>query len=130
MYYPGVDFWDGQTRDQIRLKMEAINEREERELIRSLAVMRDLKDPSEALPRWFVDPEMQKANAKIEPFDFSISAQRGMVEAVERGLIPEHVWTDQLVSIWENLLAASGDIYEWRRKEMESHKKGRARQNG
>jgi len=120
MYYPGVDFWDGQTLDQIRLKMEAVNAREERELVRALAVMRDLKDYSLALPRWTVDPDEARLYRKVEPFDFSLSAQRGIVEAVERGLIVGDVWTDQVLPAWENLLAATGDLEKWRAKELES----------
>lgn len=126
MHYPHVDFWDGVTRDQIVLMMEAVYEKERREWIRSVSIMNGLDDPSEALPRWTVNPHVTRLKTPIEPFDFSLSAQRGIVEAVERGLVVGDVWADQVLPMWEHLLAATGDLQTWRQKEMESLTRGRA----
>jgi len=131
MYYPGVDFWDGVTRDQIALMMEAVYEKERRDLVRAIAVMHGLDDPADALPRWTLDHETTEIKRKtVEPFDFSLSAQRGIVEAVERGLIKGDVWADQVLPAWENLLAATGDLAEWRAREIKSLSRRRARQYG
>lgn len=127
MHYPGVDFWDGVTRDQIALMMEAVYEKERRELVRAGAIMNGLEDPSLALPRWTVDPRIAKLKTPIEPFDFSLSAQRGIVEAVERGLIKGDVWADQVLPAWEHLLAASGDLGSWREREIANLSKRRAK---
>ncbi|HET7558354.1 MAG TPA: hypothetical protein VFK80_00215 [Limnochordia bacterium] len=62
---------------------------------------------------------------RVEPLDFSISAQRGMVEAVERGLIRDAAWR-QIVPVWEHLLAASGDLDAWQ-ESGRSGKGGRSR---
>jgi len=130
MYYPGIDFWDGVTRDQIMLMMEAVFEKERRELVRASATLNGLDDIREALPRWTVDPNTSRLRKPIEPFDFSISAQRGIVEAVERGLIKGKVWADQVLPAWEHLLAATGDLDEWRRREAESLRQRRANRRG
>lgn len=109
MFYPGVDFWT-QTEDQVALKMEAVNAREGRELVRATAAMAGLDDPADAFPRWHIGEGGEAA----EPLDFSVSAQRGMVEAVERGLITGDVWRRSVHPVWTNLLAATGDIDAWR----------------
>src|SRR5690606_18550435 len=86
-----------------------------RELVRSSAAFGGLDDISVALPNWHVD-DRRSVNA----LRFSLSAQRGIVEAVERGFIGGDVWADQVIHIWEHLLVATGDIGEWQRRESES----------
>lgn len=114
-----MDFWDGQTYDQISLKIEAVNDREGRELVRAAAGVNGLDDPEDAFPRWHDDG----SRAQAAPLDFDIPAQRGIVIAVERGLIPPDVWRT-LAPGWERLLAATGDYDEWDRKRREHKRKG------
>lgn len=120
-----MDFWDGQTQDQTVLKMEAVFNKERRELIRASAAFGGIEDVSLALPNWY-----QKTNRRAQPFDFSLSAQRGIVEAVERGFIVGDVWADQVLPMWENLLAATGDLDEWYRRESESLARIRSKRSG
>ncbi len=127
MHYPGVDFWDGVTRDQIVLMMDAVTAKEYRELVRASAIMNGLEDTGDALPRWTIDPRVTKLKTRIEPYDFSLSAQRGIVEAVERGLIKGDVWAYQVLPAWEHLLAASGDLDAWREREAASLNTRRAK---
>lgn len=95
--------------------MEAVNAKEYRELVRASAAFGGLDDITIALPNWHVSERRS-----VQALRFSLSAQRGIVEAVERGLIKGDVWADQVIHLWEHLLVATGDIGDWQRRESES----------
>lgn len=107
----GAEWLGDPTYDQLALWIEAANSDEGRQLVRAVAGFNGLDDPEDAFPAWYGDG---RASSKVEALDFSVSAQLGMVEAVERGLIAGDVWRRSVYPVWENLLAASGDLDAWR----------------
>lgn len=122
MYYPGTD-WFEQTLDQIRLKIEAVEAKEAREYYRIVGAFNGIEEGMSITPVWTLD-DADESTDVIEPLDAPFDVQRGIVEAVERGLIVDKhdgpaVWRLQLLGVWKNLLAATGDLGDWFSKKRE-----------